>query len=123
MGLGIAFLAVALGACAPRQAIVETDPRGGADVRRRLEAAARADLAELVRLESDHRATTGSYAYEPADLGLEPSPGVELSVLEATSTGFSALAQAGSVECAVFVGDAEPPRSYLRAGGIVACRR
>lgn len=125
-GAWTVFAALAAGAllqgCAARQAVVESDPRGGAEARRQLEAAARSDLDALLRAQADHFDETGAYTYDLVALGVEGSGGVTLSVLEATAAGFSALAAAGSVECAVFVGDAEPPRSYAMTAGLVACR-
>ncbi len=111
-----------LAGCAGRQAVVESDPRGGTETRRQLESAARSDLDALRRAQSDRLAERGSYAYDVAALGVEPSPGVDLAVLEATTTGFSAVASAGSVECALFVGSANPPRAYAGTAGVVACR-
>jgi len=115
-------LLVTLAACAPRQAIVETDPRGGDEARARLEGLARGDLDRLRRAQGTRFADEGSYTYELEALGFEPSAGIEVSVLEASSTGFSALAVGGSVECGIFVGDASPPRAYVLTAGVVACR-
>lgn len=111
-----------LPACAGRQAVVESDPRGGAEARRQLEAAARSDLDALRRAQADRLNETGAYSYDLDELGVEASPGIDLSVLEATSAGFSAIAAAGSVECALFVGDADSPRAYTVTAGVVACR-
>jgi len=108
--------------CAPRQARVETDPRGGEAARRQLETLARTDLDALKRAEAAHFADAGTYTYDTEVLGFSESPGVRVSVLEATDGGFSALAQAGSIECGVFTGTADPPRSYVRAAGVVSCR-
>jgi len=108
--------------CAPRQARVETDPRGGEVVRRQLEALARKDLEALQRAEAVHFANEGAYTYDTETLDFTASPGVRISVLEASTGGFSALAQAGSIECGVFVGTADPPRSYAVAAGVVSCR-
>jgi len=120
--VALAGLAVVLAACAPRQAVVETDPRGGAETRRGLEAAARADLADLERAQGDYFARNSTYSFDLDAVGFTPSPRVGVSVLEASAGGFSALAQAGSVECAVFIGSADPPRAYARTGGVVSCR-
>ena len=111
-----------LAGCGGRQAVVESDPRGGAEARRQLEAAALSDLDELRRAQSDHHAETGAYSYDLIALGVEGSTGVSLAVLEANASGFSAIASAGSVECAMFVGDADPPRVYTAMAGVAACR-
>jgi hypothetical protein len=111
-----------LSACAPRTAVVETDPRGGAETRRQLEAAARTDLDRVRRLQEDHHGEVGRYTYELDAVGFEPSAGVRVSVLEASADGFSAVASAGTVECGLYVGSAEPPRSYTTAAAVVACR-
>lgn len=108
--------------CAPRQAVVESDPRGGAEARRELEAAARSDLDGLRRAQASYHEVHGRYAYDLDALDFTASPGVNVSVLEATAAGFSALARAGSVECGVFVGSADPPRSYTLTAGVAACR-
>lgn len=108
--------------CAPRRARVETDPRGGEEARRQLEALARTDLDTLRRAEAAHFAEAGAYTYDTELLGFAASPGVRVSVLEATDGGFSALAQAGSIECGLFVGTADSPRSYARTSGVVSCR-
>lgn len=124
-GVVVAVLAgcgAMLPACAGRQAVVESDPRGGAEARRQLEAAARSDLDALRRAQADHLNETGAYSYDPDALGVEGSPGIDLAVLEATAVGFSAIAAAGSVECALFVGNADPPRAYTVTPGVVACR-
>jgi len=109
-------------ACAPRQAVIETDPRGGAQVRRQLEATVRSDLDALRRAQEDFRSRASVYTYELAELGFEPSAGVSLSVVEATENGFAAIARAGSVECTLFVGSADPPRAYATTRGVPACR-
>lgn len=108
--------------CAPREAVVETDPRGGAEARRQLEATARADLSGLQRAMASYHEVHATYIYDLEALDFTPSPGIDVSVLEATDAGFSALARSGSVECAVFVGGADPPRSFTRTAGVVACR-
>ncbi len=118
----VGLCALALAGCAPRQAVVETDPRGGQEVRQRLGEAARADLEALKTAQEDYRAREGTYSYDLAVLGVVPSAGVRIDVLEATAGGFAALAQAGSIECGVFVGSAAPPRAYTRTAGVVACR-
>jgi len=121
--LFVVMLVPTLG-CAPRQARVESDPRGpgGEAVRRQLEELARTDLDALNRAEAAHFADARAYTYDTEALGFSASPGVRVSVLEATDGGFSALAQAGSIECGVFIGSADPPRSYTRTAGVVSCR-
>lgn len=121
---GLATLAAcaSIAACAGRQAVVESDPRGGAEARRQLEAGARSDLDALRRAQTDHFEEAGTYTYDLGALGVEGSAGIDLSVLEATPAGFSAIAAGGSVECALFVGDVAPPRAYTITAGVVACR-
>ncbi len=114
-----------LGACAPRTVIVgsEGTPTGAEDARRIL-TAVRSDLEVLLRAQESHRAESGRYSYDLAELGFTPSPGVAVDVLEADAGGFSALATAdrGRLECVVFAGTADPPRAYSRTTGVVACR-
>jgi len=115
-------IALLSASCAPRQARVETDPRGGEAARRQLEELARNDLDALKRAEAAHFADAGAYTYDADTLGFSASPGIKVSVLEASDGGFSALAQGGSIECAIFVGTADPPRSYARTAAVVSCR-
>lgn len=121
-GLAAVAACVSIVACAGRQAVVESDPRGGAEARRQLESAARSDLDALRRAQADHFDRAGTYTFDVDALEVEGSPGVDLSVLEATASGFSAIAAGGTVECALFVGDADPPRAYTVTAGVVACR-
>jgi type IV pilus assembly protein PilA len=60
------------------------------------------------------------------DLGFQESAGVEVEVLEATTTGWSALATHLALgeerQCGVFVGDADPPIDGIgMVAGVVAC--
>lgn len=114
-----------LAAGCARTAVVESDPRAPtAEETARLEAAVRGDLEALRRAQDDHHAATGRYTYEVDALDFTASAGVRVDILEAAADGFSALgsAESGRVECALFVGSAEPPRSYVGTAGVVACR-
>ena len=108
--------------CAPRQATVQSDPRGGEAVRLQLEERVRADLAALRTAQTEFRTATGRYGHEPRELDYVPSPGVQIDILEATADGFSALGRSGTVECALFMGSADPPRAYARVSSEIACR-
>ena len=50
-----------------------------------------------------------------------PEEGVRIQIVRATDSGVAAVGSRGSGECAVFLGNAVPPRPYVRAAGIVDC--
>ena len=115
-----------LGAAAcQRQALVESDSaRPDLSRVREAQLALREDLEELVRAQEAYWADNEQYALDLERLAFTASPGVLVDVLEAYREGFSALAtsESGQAECAVYVGSADPPRSYARVAGVVACR-
>ncbi len=122
-----ACLAVAaLAACAPRQAIVESEPNpgaptaGAADV----ETTLRADLRNLADAQEEFRAERGYYAGRANDLAFTASPGVRVDVIQGDRAGWSAVASsaASDAECAMYQGEVRSPRGYLTESGVIDCR-
>ncbi len=103
-------------------------PDPGPDARSRAQNRLRAALLELFRAEERYHADTGTYTdelyYLRGDGGgpLEPGPEVRLRIPEATEDGFSATARRASLECALYVGNAAPPTTYVREPGVVRCQ-
>jgi hypothetical protein len=120
----VALVMLGSAAC-QRQAFVESDSARPDPSRvREGQLALREDLEELVRVQEAYWSDNEQYALDLERLAFTASPGVLVDVLEAYREGFSALAtsESGQAECAVYVGSADPPRSYVRVEGVVACR-
>jgi Tfp pilus assembly protein PilE len=86
-------------------------------------AAARADLQKLATAQESWFYERAAYARDVAALKARASPGVTLTVVEATATGWSATAVAAGgprAVCAVFYGAAAPVPPATTAGQ-VAC--
>jgi hypothetical protein len=92
---GLLFGGLALAGCA-RQAVVGSPGTPGADAS---EATLRSDLEALDEAEQRFNAANGRYTNQ-----------------------HSAIAATGDSECAVFGGEARPPRSYVTQPGLVGCR-
>ena len=114
-----------LAACAPRQAIVESEPNPGAptasgDVLTTL----RADLRDLADAQESYRAARGYYAARTSDLAFTASPGVRVDVIQGDRSGWSAVASSttGDAECGMYQGDVRSPRGYLTESGLIGCR-
>lgn len=123
--LWLAILGTSFAGTCQRPVSVESgtarpDPSG----LRETEATIRTDLEELIRAQDAYWSENERYTLDIERLAFTPSPGVLIDVLDAGRDGFSALGtvDTGNAECAVFVGSADPPRSYVRAAGVVACR-
>lgn len=120
--VGIATMA----ACAPRQAIVESEPNpgaptvGGTDVQTTL----RADLRDLADAQETFRAERGYYAARTSDLAFTASSGVRIDVIQGDRAGWSAVASsaASDAECGMYQGDVRSPRGYLTESGVIGCR-
>lgn len=83
----------------------------------------RSDLRHLAVAEESYAYDVGAYSSDIADLrarGLQTSPGVQLSVQEATRTGWSATARhtGTSRACYVIVGDAAPVGAASEDGAV-----
>ena len=122
----IALLALGvLAGCAPRQAIVESEPNPGAptasgDVLTTL----RADLRDLADAQEEFRAAHGYYAARTSDLAFTASPGVRVDVIQGDRSGWSAVASRTSsdAECGMYQGGVRSPRGYLTESGVIGCR-
>jgi hypothetical protein len=107
--------------CAPRQAIVESEPGRAASAGAGQEVL-RSDLRRLADAQETYRAANGYYAVRTADLRFTASAGVRVDVLQGDRGGWSAVAASGDAECGMYQGAVRPPRSYLTESGRVACR-
>lgn len=119
------FALAATAGCAPRQAIVESEPgRGGAaaPVDQDVLASLQSDLRELADAQEAFRADNGYYAARVATLDWAASAGVRVDIIQGDRNGWSAVASAGEAECGIFHGEVRAPRSYLTDAGQVACR-
>jgi hypothetical protein len=122
----IAVVGVSVGGTCQRPVSVGSDPTRPDPSRvRESEAAIRADLEELIHAQDVFWRENDHYTLEIERLAFTPSPGVIIDILDARRGGFSAIGteEMGGAECAVFVGSVDPPRSYVRSQGVVACRR
>jgi len=114
----IVFGSLLLMGCA-RQAVVGSPGTPGADAS---EATLRSDLDDLHAAQVSFYGANGSYTNQLGELEFWPSPGVEVSIVQGDRRGYSAIAATGDSECAVFGGEARPPRSYVTQPGLVGCR-
>lgn len=118
----------ALAGCAPREAIVESEPgRGAAPAPagdEEVQATLRADLRMLADAQEDFRADNGYYAARTSDLGFTASTGVRLSIIQGDRNGWSAVAASTTTddECGMYAGDIRSPRGYLTSAGTAMCR-
>lgn len=81
------------------------------------------DLRNLAVAQDGYFFINGTYAPNLLALNVDPSPGVVLSVVTATGTGWAATAQHGGIgaeRCALYGGDAAAP-SPASAEGVIAC--
>ncbi len=86
-------------------------------------AAIRSDLHHLIMAEENYFNEHQAYAPTTAALGATASPGVELTIVEATTSGWSAKAThpaAVPLTCAVFYGGATPLPPAV-AEGVIHC--
>ncbi len=102
-----------------RQAVVGSPGTPGGDAS---ESTLRSDLDALQVAEQVYFADNGRYTNQLGELEFYPSPGVEVSIVQGDRRGYSAIAATGDSECAVFGGEARPPRSYVTQPGLVGCR-
>jgi prepilin-type N-terminal cleavage/methylation domain-containing protein len=95
------------------------DTKGKANV-----AAVKSDLANLAKEQEAYFSEHASYAPTLAQLRTTPSPGVTVTLVETSATGWSATAvhpAAVPVTCAVFYGSAAPV-APATSEGVVACQ-
>lgn len=123
--LWIAILGTCVAGTCQRPVVVESETSRPDPSRiRDNEARIQADLDELVRAQEVFWGENDRYALDMERLVFTPSTGVLIDILDAHRDGFSAIGtdEMGGAECAVFVGSVDPPRSYVRTPGVVACR-
>lgn len=88
-------------------------------------ASLRTELTQLVGSQRRYRDSRNRYALTTEDLreltGYVPAAGIRVSIVQATDTGFSATASRSLTECAIFIGDVDPPREYVRSSGTASC--
>ncbi len=101
-----------------RQAVVADTPAGQPAGTSLLTA----DLNRLADAEQSYKGSKGTFTDNLSALDYQPSDGVSVSVLESDQRGFSALANDDKNECAIYVGEVRPPRSYVQGPGSVYCR-
>ncbi len=71
-----------------------------------------------------HRKAHGRFADQLSDLKLNAGTVVSIAVITADSSGLAMVAtkRESRDECAVYVGTAPPPRTYLRKPDTITCR-
>jgi len=87
-------------------------------------ASMKSDLHNLATAQEGHFYETQTYSATLPLLKLRPSPGVSITIAEATATGWSATAThagASPMTCGIFYGSAAPV-APATAEGIVVCR-
>ncbi len=87
-------------------------------------AALRADLRNLASAQEAYFYDHSSYAPSLAQLKIQASPGVVLTIIAATSSGWSAKVthpQSYPLTCAMFAGTVDSPPSPATTDGLVAC--
>ncbi len=114
----IAGLALLAAACS-RQAVVGSPGTPGAGS---VEATLHTDLRSLHAAEERYFAANARYTNRLDQLDFAASPGVDVSIIQGDRRGYSAIATADGRECAVFGGEARPPRGYVSQPGRVGCR-
>lgn len=129
-GLVALLLVATATGCAKRDVYVGTDSGGratapSADTPAGASVSRESLVSELERLsvaqgvyfdENDY------YAGSIEAMGFTPAPGVRIDVIQGDVNGFSAIARSGDNECAVYRGEVRPPRGYLSAPDVPACR-
>ena len=120
----LAVLSIGTVVSCGRQVAVESGPAGNGEGSGASEEVLTSDLQRLAMQQETYRAEHARYALDVKSLGYEPWSGSVVDILEATSTGFSAIASTvtGDTECAYFTGSARAPRGYVSAPDQVFCR-
>ncbi len=116
----IAGLALLAAACS-RQAVVGSSP-GTPGTGGSVAATLRTDLGSLHAAEERYFAANARYTNQLDKLDFAASPGVDVSIIQGDRRGYSAIATGDGRECAVFGGEARPPRGYVSQPGRVGCR-
>ncbi len=118
----LTLLSASLAGCAPRQAIIATDPPAGGPVTGVGDGPLTEDLTLVVEAQEAYFRAHGVYADRATDLNLTPTEGVRIDIIQGDRNGFSAIARSGDFECAVYVGSVRAPRTYLTDVAEVGCR-
>jgi hypothetical protein len=118
----LALLSASVTACAPRQAIIASDPPAGGPVAGVGDGPLTDDLSRVIEAQDAYFRAHGAYADRSADLNLAPTEGVRIDIIQGDRNGFSAIARSGDFECAVYVGNVRAPRTYLTDVAEVGCR-
>ena len=81
-------------------------------------AAMKSDLRYLASAEEAYYADHKTYVASESDLGYASSVGVSIHINQATADGWwgSAIHSGTTMQCAIFVGDVEPPASDAQLG-------
>ncbi len=84
---------------------------------------ARAAVRAVVTRQMLFKAQRDRYTRSLTDLRFTPIRGIQVTVPEADSMGFSVVAAfpRQNAECAMYYGRAIPPRSYATAVGVIVC--
>ena len=88
-------------------------------------AALRSDLRNLASAQEAYFYEHSAYADSPALLKMNSSPGVILTIISATSSGWSAKVthpQSYPLPCAIYTGTVATPPVPATAEGLVACQ-
>jgi prepilin-type N-terminal cleavage/methylation domain-containing protein len=88
-------------------------------------AALRSDLRNLASAQEAYFYEHSAYADSPALLKMNSSPGVILTIISATSSGWSAKVthpQSYPLTCAIYAGTVASPPVPATAEGLVACQ-
>ena len=88
-------------------------------------ASMRADLHNLAASEEGHYYQYGYYTTDLVRLGVEPSPGVTLTITGADSSGWGAVALHPAVlptTCAMFSGATPSPAPPATVEGLITCQ-
>jgi type IV pilus assembly protein PilA len=89
-----------------------------------LVAKVKSDLRQLATAEEGYYYGTGQYTTDLSLLGLAASPGVTLTIVSATASGWSATGTAvgaNPTSCALFYGSA-PPVAPATVEGVLTCQ-
>jgi|tagenome__1003787_1003787.scaffolds.fasta_scaffold20988922_15 hypothetical protein len=82
---------------------------------------ARLTVRTIAILQEEFKHHHQRYAANLRELGFTPHRGIEVSFPTATATGFAVVARHRRRECAVYRGDAPPPRRYTTQLSAVVC--
>lgn len=82
---------------------------------------ARLTVRTVAILQEEFKHHNQRYASNLRELGFTPHRGIQVSLTTATATGYAVVARHRRRECAVYRGDAPPPRRYTTQPSAVVC--